>query len=117
MQKFGPHTQRNVFAVERVPTYVPLSPMQFLCAVLVGVGRSYKEIAAELKIEVSTVRMHINVAASRIPGDLPAKARVVAWARGATLEVLEGRDLNYEMLRLSRGRSPLLAVAEAAIGV
>lgn len=116
-QRFGPNTPDRVLTIERVPTYQPLSPMQFLVAVLVGVGWSYRQVAKELKIEVSTVRMHLNVAASRIPGDLPAKARVVAWVRGASLDVLEGRALSHEMLRLSRGRSPHLAVAEAAAGV
>ncbi len=116
-QRFGPNTPDRVLVIERVPTYQPLSDMQFLCAVLLGVGRSYSEIGKELHIAVSTVKQHVDVAASRIPGDLPAKARVVAWVRGASLEVLEGRALAYEMLRLSRGRSPLLAVAEAAAGV
>lgn len=112
-QQFGINTPDRVHVVERVPTYNRLSEMQFAVATLLGMGQSYKDIGTQLHIAVSTVKQHVDVAASRIPGDLPAKMRVVAWVRGASIDVLEGRSLSLEVMRRSRGRSPLLAVAEA----
>lgn len=100
--------------VTRVPTYGKLSRMQLACAVLLGLGKSYREIGEALKIEPTTVKYYLDLAARKIPGDLPAKARVMAWVRGASIDVLEGKSLTEEVVRLSRGRSPLLAVAEAA---
>jgi DNA-binding CsgD family transcriptional regulator len=111
---FGPNTPGRVATVERVPTFGKLSKMQLACAMLLGLGKSYREIGEALHITESTVKYYIDIAASKIPGDLPSKARVVAWVRGASLDVLEGKSLTHEVVRLSRGRSPLLAVAEAA---
>jgi hypothetical protein len=57
------------------------------------------DIASELHITRGMVRWHLNRIAARLPGDLPAKVRVMAWARGATLDVLEGRTLRFEFMR------------------
>lgn len=89
--------------MERAPTLKPLSPMQTVVTMLAALGLSHEEIRAELKLgSLRTVRYHLNEAAARIPGDLPAEARVVAWARGATIDVLEGRTLRFEIMRDGR---------------
>lgn len=89
--------------MERAPTLKPLSPMQHVVTMLAALGLSHEEIRVELKLNsLRTVRYHLNEAAARIPGDLPAEARVVAWARGATIDVLEGRTLRFEIMRDGR---------------
>ena len=79
--------------------------MQFAVATLLGVGLSHAEIATELHISISNVRAHMRYAAKKIPGDLPMEAKIVAWIRGATLDVLEGLTLRGEFMRdAQRGR-------------
>lgn len=79
--------------------------MQYAVTVLLGLGLSHKEIAEQLRIKPSMVRSHMNDAAKKIPGDLPREARLVAWIRGAPLDVLEGTMLRVEFVRDTvRGR-------------
>jgi ATP/maltotriose-dependent transcriptional regulator MalT len=85
--------------MDRVPTTKPLSPMQTVVASLLGLGLSHEEVREELHVSLRTVRYHLNEAAKRIPGDLPAESRVVAWVRGASIDVLEGRTLRFEVMR------------------
>lgn len=85
--------------VERVPPLKPLSPMQYAVVVLLGIGMSHEEVAATLRIKRSVVRSYMREALKKIPGDLPAEARLVAWVRGASLDVLEGTSLRVEFLR------------------
>ena len=91
--------------MERVPTTRPLTPIQLVIATLAGVNLSHATIAAELHITVGTVRYHINRAAKKVPGDLPAEQRIVAWVRGATLDVLEGKTLRFEIMRDAQAAS------------
>ena len=83
----------------RVEPLAPLSPMQYAVTVLLGIGLSHAEIADELKITVSNVRSHMRFAAAKLPGDLPREAKLVAWVRGASLDVLEGLTLRGEFMR------------------
>ncbi len=83
----------------RVLPSAPLSPMQYAVTVLLGLGKSHPEIAEELHITVDTVRWHMRYAAGKIPGDLPREAKLVAWVRGASLDVLEGLTLRGEFMR------------------
>lgn len=86
--------------MDRVPPLKPLSSMQRVVATLAALGLTHEQMRAELgNISLRTVRYHLYEAAKRIPGDLPAEAKVVAWARGATLDVLEGRTLRFEVMR------------------
>jgi hypothetical protein len=79
--------------------------MQFAIATLLGVGMAHAEIAEALHISVSNVRSHMRYAARKLPGDLPMEAKLVAWVRGATLDVLEGTTLRGEFMRdAQRGR-------------
>jgi hypothetical protein len=85
--------------MERVSPKKPLTPMQWTIATLVGINMPNADIATELHITRGMVRWHLNRIAERLPGDLPAKVRVMAWARGATIDVLEGRTLRFEFMR------------------
>lgn len=85
--------------MDRVTPLKPLSPMQYAVACLLGIGQSFDEIAAALHIKRGMVRSHIREANRKLPGDLPAKAKLVAWVRGASLDVLEGTTLRAEFLR------------------
>lgn len=76
----------------------PMTPMQYVIVSMLGLNLSHSEIAAELTISQSTVRYHLYKAVAKIPGDLPAEQRAVAWARGADIEVLEGTGLKLEFL-------------------
>lgn len=97
--------------MERAPTTKPLSPMQTVVGTLAALGLSHEEIRKELHLgSLRTVRYHLNEAAKRIPGDLPAEQRVVAWMRGASLDVLEGKTLRFEVMR--DGRAAQLAASQ-----
>lgn len=85
--------------MERIPPQRPLTPLQVTIATLVGINMANRDIARELHITHATLRWHLNRIAKRLPGDLPAKVRVMAWVRGATLDVLEGRTLRFEFMR------------------
>lgn len=85
--------------MQRVTPFAPLSPMQYAVTMLLGVGESHATIAEILHISVTNVRSHMRFAAAKIPGDLPREAKLVAWVRGATLDVLEGTTLRGEFMR------------------
>lgn len=91
--------------MQRAETTVPLSRMQEVVCNLLGIGLSYREVAESLLISVEMTKEHTKRAAAKIPGDLPAQARCIAWARGASLDVLQGLTLRYEvMTRHPQGR-------------
>lgn len=90
----------------RAPTTAPLSTMQLVVAELLGLGLPAEDVAAELRITIEGVRHHVKRAAAKIPSDLPAQQRVVAWARGASADVLQGATLKVEVMnRRDRRRS------------
>jgi DNA-binding CsgD family transcriptional regulator len=88
----------------RVPTVTPLSPMQRMVADLLGIGLTADSVAANLKITRAGVRYHVQSAAKKIPGDLPAQMRVIAWARGASVDVLQGATLKVEVMNAAAER-------------
>src|SRR3982751_2588773 len=100
----------------RVPPLAPLSPMQYAVTMLLGVGYSHKEIAETLSISVSMVRSHMREALAKIPGDLPREARLVAWVRGATLDVLEGTTIRAEFMRDAMRSRVSVSRAVATVG-
>lgn len=75
-------------SVERVKTTRELRPFERAVAGLVAEGHLPAAIAAALGITVVTARSHIADIAQTIPGDLPAWAKIAAWARGASPGVL-----------------------------
>lgn len=93
--------------VVRVPTIGRLSDMQYVVTSLVGINLNYRQIAAELSIEPSTAKYHAEEAAKKIPGDLPTQAKLAAWVRGASLDVLEGRNLWYQVVARRRLDQPI----------
>lgn len=82
----------------RAPLLVELTPMQAHVVKLLALNYSHGAIAETLHITKSTVRYHLYLAVGKMPGDLPAEQRAVAWARGASLDVLEGTSLKLEVL-------------------
>lgn len=90
----------------RAATTSPLSPMQLIVAELLGLGLPADVVAEELKITIEGVRHHVKRGAAKIPSDLPAQQRVIAWARGASADVLQGATLKVEVMnRGDRRRS------------
>lgn len=90
--------------MDRAATIAPLTPMQLAVSELLGLGLTYGELAAHLKISEDMVRTHTKRAAKKLPGDLPAQAKVMVWARGATLDVLLGGMLRCAVEARARGR-------------
>jgi hypothetical protein len=97
----------TLVAVERVTLREKMTDMEFLVAALVGLNMTGPQIATELSIAVGTFRHHAKMAARKIPGDLPAMARLAAWSRGATIDVLEGRSLRFEIVQRQNGEAHL----------
>jgi len=91
--------------IDRVRLKKPLSPMQEVVAVLIGIGMSPPEIARELHLSVYSVKTYIQLAARKIPGDLPSCARIAAWVRGAPKEVLTGYSL--KAIIMDQGREAM----------
>lgn len=88
--------------MERAALRAELSPMQSLVVDFLGMGMTYAELSTELAISADMVRTHTKRAAAKIPGDLPAQIRCIAWARGATLDVLQGLTLRFEVQERAR---------------
>lgn len=72
----------------RAPTHRPLSASQLAVAALLASGFTHEQIALRLGCARSSVRSAIEEGAARIPSDLPASSRLVAWYRGAGAHVL-----------------------------
>lgn len=83
----------------RVQTSLPVTRRQMAMVAMLSERWTYKQIAAFFGLSVAGVREHIVSAAARIPGDGPPAERCVMWYRGASLQVLFGRDvINVEDL-------------------
>lgn len=90
--------------MERAATLAPMSRMQETVCILLGALNSYAAVAEHLLISEDMVRVHCKRAAAKIPGDLPAQSRAIAWARGATLDVLTGTTLRASMMEVAYSR-------------
>lgn len=84
--------------LQRAPLREELTPMQRAVVNLLALNYTHAMIAETLHISKSTVRYHLYLAVAKMPGDLPAEQRAVVWARGATLDVLEGTALKLEAI-------------------
>lgn len=85
--------------IERIPTYAPVSDMQFVVALMYAAAppMDMHAIGRELGIARVTVKYHLRQLALKVPGDLPPAERVRAWIRGATESVLYGDRVLVEM--------------------
>lgn len=79
--------------VVRVPVSGRITPMQEICVRMLATGHhNARSIGEQLGISWQTVKKYVRIVAENIPGDLPAQVKVVVWWRGASIEVLTGRD-------------------------
>ncbi len=67
----------------------PLRRQETAVAELLARLYNYSEIGELLGLTMITVRTYATSAASKVPGDLPQQSKLVASARGASLEVIE----------------------------
>lgn len=93
----GPH---DVVRVKCIP---PLTKTQLRVAELLSLGDSVERVAKKLNVGTTTVKFHVREAASRIPGDLPPRFKIIAWYRGAALSVLELQSAPDAVLRRALG--------------
>ena len=84
----------------RAPLKAPLTRAEAAVALLVANGHADADVADQLGHSLNTARFHIKNAAKKIPGDLPAKMKVICWVRGAPLQVLNGTWTNDNMEEL-----------------
>lgn len=77
----------------RVQPWQPITPRQMAVIAMLSEGWTYYQIARFLGITPRSVRFHTLMAARRIPGDRPPSERLIAWYRGASLEVLTGHQV------------------------
>lgn len=75
----------------RVPLFAPLTLAQQAVVAGLARGASYEDLAHWLGVKKRTIRFHAEEAATKIPGNLPPQFRCMMWARGATIDMLEGR--------------------------
>lgn len=85
----------------RTALAAPLTKSQAACAILLANGHNYRDIGERLGTSWHAVKFHVQAAAAKIPGDLPAQMKVVFWMRGATREMLEGAKTNTELDELT----------------
>ncbi len=62
--------------------------MEMLVAVMVGRGLQYEDIGSRLSISKSTVKMHAQNAAAKLPGTDPPRMKLQVWWRGGGKDVL-----------------------------
>lgn len=77
--------------IEWVPLFKPLTRAQQAVVAGLARGASYEDLAHWLGVKPRTIRFHAEEAATKIPGNLPPQIRCMMWARGATVDMLEGR--------------------------
>ncbi len=85
----------------RTPPLKPLSRTMIAVCDLLALGLNTKQIAAHLQLSPWTIEGYIKRASYRLPGNLPRQLRLIAWARGATLDVMTGklhREYMVEMM-------------------
>lgn len=92
----------------RAPLRSPLTATQEYACLLVGLRLSYAEIGRELGVAPTTARTHVEQAAAKMPGDLPAYWRVLLWVRGADEAALTGTRFR-EALTTTTGTEPVPA--------
>ncbi len=56
-----------------------LSARQAQVAELVARGLPDKRIAAEMGLSIETVRVHVQAAAAKVPGDTPPRHKLLLW--------------------------------------
>lgn len=81
---------------ERVPPFHPLTRQEELVASLIGHGYKATEVAVMLQCSLRTIRSHADRIALKLPGNLPAQARIAVWWRGASEDLLTGATLRDE---------------------
>ena len=72
----------------RVEPKVPFTMMEKMVAMLVGRGHPYSEIAVRCVVKKSTIKMHAENAAGKLPGNDPPRRKLQIWWRGGTRELL-----------------------------
>lgn len=72
----------------RVPLHAVLTRREAQVAELIGRGFKLAQVAEGLGIGAVTARDYMYGVSSKIPGDLPARARIIVWWRGASLDIL-----------------------------
>lgn len=86
--------------IERAPLKKPLSSTEAVIVAMLASGQhNYHSIGEHLGISYKTVKFHAERAKAKIPGDLPTQLRLLAWYRGASLDVLTGskvRQTGYQ---------------------
>lgn len=86
----------------RVQPVATLTTMQYAVAEMLGLRVEVAAIAEAFGVSSDQVVQYIAGAAKKIPGDWPRATRLGLWARGATLDVLQGDSLRYELSMRAR---------------
>ncbi len=81
--------------IVRVPLKRPLSANQMAVAAVIADGWPTKECARLMGMEYETFASTMEQISLKVPGNLQPRSRIIAWYRGATLEVL-GPDVRPE---------------------
>lgn len=86
--------------IARVPLRRPFTSTEAVVVAMLASGQhNYHSIGEHLGISYKTVKFHAENAKGKIPGDLPTQLRLLAWYRGATMDVLTGsrvRETGYQ---------------------
>lgn len=72
----------------RAPLYRALTPREAEIVELLAEGLSRQQIARHIGRQVRTVAQCCYMASMKVPGTLKGDDKLVAWARGASLDVL-----------------------------
>jgi DNA-binding NarL/FixJ family response regulator len=76
--------------IERLAPSTPLTPRAVRVVALIEAGWTYREIAEMERTTEAGIRALVRRVASRIPGSLESRAKLIVWWRGATIAVLSG---------------------------
>lgn len=75
----------------RAPLHEELTRREAQVAELIGRGLSVSQVAEGLGLQRTSALDYVYRVASKIPGDLPQRGKIMAWWRGAEITVLTGR--------------------------
>jgi hypothetical protein len=85
---------KNEPEVVRAPLSEPFTELEMAIADMIARCMNYQAIAEEFCVNHHTIKWRAQLAAAKVPGDLPVQVKLCMWYRGASIESLRG-DVIY----------------------
>lgn len=87
--------------IARVKLIEPFTPTEAALVEQLGEGQRLAVLASVFGVTTDTLRVHTRNAARKIPGTVPAMAKIDLWWRGGTIEALHAWSSGHRHTRYS----------------